>query len=157
MMKKIISIIVIVILFVGCTTSDDEYENKVLQGKSAGTRIYELADEYGLNIKLGAGFDKLSEKDLDLVKIENKFRKFASLKGTYNLVPKARGRNDGTVAFSCLKRNTRSRTMSSDEFYEEIVYDFDSKSLVTGAIGYCTAKFIDTDIYHRCVLTGKIT
>ena len=156
MKKSVFLCLLLTIFFVGCTASD-EYESNSAKMEYASEVLYKLADDYGISITLGPGFSTLPAEKLNMSKVKEEFRKLASLKGTYYMIPKDSKGKDGAVTYTCIKRKPRSRSMYSDEFGRDI-YQYNSEDLGDGLFGYCQAKFTDLN-YHstKCEVSAWIT
>lgn len=142
------------VLFLGCSANENECPSSA-KYMSAAEKIYDLANDYGLNISLASGFDHLSSEELDIPKIEMKLRKFAALKGTYNLIPNKKSTKGDSIIFTCRKPHVRLRAMSSNEF-EKYNYEFESENLNDGLRGYCSAMFVESYYYQNCTVVGRI-
>ena len=64
MMKKNIIVLLVVLLF-GCTASDTDGEKQLHIYVSATEKIQELADDYGLTVKLSPLFSEISVEEID--------------------------------------------------------------------------------------------
>lgn len=133
-MKKILFLICLVGLFAGCSSSDD-YEFQTSKCETAADKIYELADDYGLKVKVGSLYSSLSPDKVDLEKFEKLFRGLARLKGTH-VVEGVKQNN--SIVYKCVSNQKRRRSMSSEA---TSVYAFAPEDLGAGFYGECCVVF----------------
>lgn len=145
MMKKNI-IVLLVVLLLGCTASDTDGEKQLHIYVSATEKIQELADDYGLTVKLSPLFSEISVEEIDANKIEKDFKALAHLKGSYIL---SGVKQTGKVFCLQTKSNRRVRRLASTE---NLTWELPSVSLNEDFVGSCTVTFhpysaADVDAY----------
>lgn len=133
-MKKILFLICLVGLFGGCSSSDD-YEFQKSKCETAADKIYELADDYGLNVKVGSLYSSLSPDKVDLEKFEMLFRGLARLKGTH-VVEGVKQNN--SIEYKCVSNQKRRRSMSPGD---TSIYDFGVTDLNDDFYGGASVTF----------------
>ena len=151
-MKTIMYLFCLVVLLGGCSSSDD-YELQTGKNETAADKIYELADDYGLKVQVGAQYSKLSPEEVDLEKYENYFRSLAQLKGTH--VVQGVKRN-GSIVYKCVSKQKRRRSMSSENTSS---YDFGIVEINYFFWGECDVLFYnygDASSTYRCDVNARI-
>ncbi len=139
-MKKLFQLpfLAMACVFMSGCTSDYEFEDgqsaKEQKALEVKAKIQELAEDYGLNVKVNADAIEKGGGDVNMDSIETFFRSLASIKGNYALVKLKNGH--------LVQRPKVKRALKRTSQRESFEFDDESNELFTF---YCS---VDYDLYN---------